>query len=558
MKPILFVVESNHQNLKEIEHALSSRYGADYEILCNAEPTQALQSLDELHRQAREIAVLLVACWLPEMTGVEFLVQAHPLYPNARRGMLVEINDRKALTLIVQSLALNQVDGFCNPPLMVPDEYFHKFMTDFLFGWRKDTQVHYEMMRVVGEQWSRRSHELRDVLNRNSIQFGFYDIQTPEGQQIADQFGVDRTKLPAVILRDGTVLPNPSNTDIANANQLKFISHNSEGIQPVYDLVIIGAGPAGLSAAVYGASEGLQTLVIEREAIGGQAGTSSRIRNYLGFPTGIGGGELSERAYEQAWLFGASFLFTLDAVALRVEGELRILTLSDGTEVHARTLVLAMGVTYRRLGIKQLDDMTGAGVFYGAASSEAIAMTNQDVFVVGGGNSAGQAALHLAKYARQVTILVRGPSLSSTMSEYLIQEISGSSRIAVRFHTRVIAGIGEQRLKSLQLEDTQTGAVEEVKADGLFVMIGAIPHTQWLPQEIVRDKWGYILTGEDLLQSNKLPDCWPLDRHPYLMETSIPGVFATGDVRYQSIKRVASAVGEGSIAISSVHRYLSS
>jgi thioredoxin reductase (NADPH) len=320
--------------------------------------------------------------------------------------------------------------------------------------------------------------------------------------------------------------------------------------------MIVGAGPAGLSAAVYGASEGLQTVIVEREALGGQAGMSSRIRNYLGFPMGISGGELATRAYQQAWLFGANFIFTQEAVGLEARGNERVVRLSDGNEIASRTVILAMGVSYRRLGISGLDRLIGTGVFYGSAGSEAVVMKGEDVFVVGGGNSAGQAALHLAKYANQVTILVRGQSLAESMSEYLIQEISASATIKVRLNSEVIDGGGEDRLEWLLLEDAVSGNTERVSGAALFVMIGATPHTDWLPAKIQRDPQGYIITGQDLMVDGKLPAGWPLERAPLLYEASMPGVFVVGDVRHRSVKRVASAVGEGSIAVQLIHQYL--
>jgi thioredoxin reductase (NADPH) len=376
----------------------------------------------------------------------------------------------------------------------------------------------------------------------------FYAADTEAGQRLLARFGKDSARFPVVILYDGQVLEDPSNADLVDAFGI-----NRELDRRSFDLVIVGAGPAGLAAAVYGASEGLSTLIVEREAIGGQAGTSSLIRNYLGFPWGIGGAELARRATEQAWWFGAVFRFMRDATSLRAKGRELGVTLSDGTEVTGRAVVLATGVSYRRLGVASLEELVGTGVFYGAAVTEAKAMTGQEVYVVGGANSAGQAATHLSEYASHVTLVVRGRSLTTSMSDYLIKEIEAAQNIDVRFGTRVVDGGGEGRLEHLVLKDLDSGLTETVAAAALFILIGAEPHTGWLPEEIVRDQQGYVVTGPDLLQDGGSPRGWPLGRLPLPMETSVPGVFAAGDVRYGSVKRVASAVGAGAITIQSVH-----
>jgi thioredoxin reductase (NADPH) len=399
---------------------------------------------------------------------------------------------------------------------------------------------------VVGEHWSPRSYEVRDMLGRNTVPFGFYDADSDEGRRLLHDYGVDAERLPAVILHDGSVLQDPSIADIAGA-----LGVQTRPASEVYDVAILGAGPAGLAAAVYGASEGLRTVVVECQSIGGQAGTSSMIRNYLGFPRGVSGGDLTFRAWEQTLLFGTQYVFTHRATGLTVRGDERVLMLGDGSEVVARAVVIAAGVEYRRLGIPALERLVGVGVFYGAAGVVAPALTGEEVYVVGGANSAGQAALHLSKFASRVTLLVRGESLEAGMSDYLINQIEATPNIAVRLRTQVVDGRGDDRLERLILENGGTGRREEVDAAAVFVMIGAEPRTEWLGDTIGRDERGYILTGRDVPV-----EAWPLQRPPLPYETSMPGVFAVGDARHGSVKRVAGAVGEGSVAIGSIHQYL--
>jgi thioredoxin reductase (NADPH) len=400
--------------------------------------------------------------------------------------------------------------------------------------------------RIVGEQWAPRSHRLRDELTRNGVPFAFHPVDSPAGRQLVRDFAVDVTRLPAVISHDGTVLHEPRTAELGAQHGI-----DTKAPLEVQDLVILGAGPAGIAAAVYGASEGLRTLLVESVAIGGQAGTSSMIRNYLGFPRGIGGAELAHRAWEQAVLLGAQFVFTQPVVGLRADGEHRVLELADGDVVTARTVIIAAGVAYRRLEIPALERLIGVGVFYGAAGVEAPAMAGEEVYVVGGANSAGQAALHLAEHAAHVTLLVRGSSLAAGMSDYLVRQIEATDNISVRLRSRVVDARGTDRLEALTLEDLGTGTRDEVAAAAVFVLIGAEPRTDWLRDVIRLDDRGFILAGRDVP-----PDAWPLSRPPLPFETSLPGVFAAGDVRYGSVKRVAGAVGEGSVAVGSVHQYL--
>ena len=434
---------------------------------------------------------------------------------------------------------------------MVPDEEFHLAVTELLEAWARSNLPRPEVMRVVGEEWSARSHEIRDLLSRNVVPFGFYPAGAGRGRALLEQAGATAAALPVIIMSDGRVLENPSNTQIAEAIGVR----TSPGAG-LYDVAVIGAGPAGLAAAVYGASEGLSTVVLEPVAIGGQAGTSSHIRNYLGFPTGVSGEDLAVRAYTQAWNFGAEYVYGNPATGLRAQGRERVVTVAGGDEVRSRAVIIATGVSYRRLGIPSLDGLTGTGVFYGAATSEAKAMKDREVFVVGGANSAGQAAVYLARYAARATMLVRGQSLAESMSEYLIKEIISTPNIAVRHNAVVTGGTGKFSLESLTIQDQASGVTETVPAAALFVLIGAEPRTQWLPDDIKRDRWGFVVTGTDLMAGGHPPESWPIQRPPMLLESSLPGVFAAGDVRCGSVKRVASAVGEGSVAIRLIHDYL--
>jgi thioredoxin reductase (NADPH) len=455
---------------------------------------------------------------------------------------------------MLQATVLGDLDTYVVKPGPPPDERFHRSVTEQLDEWGRSNLPGLEVVRVVGEEWAPRSHELRELLGRNGVPFGFYSAGTPEGQRLlgaAGPSGAAGQALPAVVLSDGRVLADPSNAEVGQA-----IGVQIKPAAASYDVTVIGAGPAGLAAAVYGASEGLSTVILEPEAIGGQAGTSSLIRNYLGFPTGVSGGDLAVRAYTQAWNFGAEYVYGNPATGLRPEGSQLAITLADGTEVSSGAVIVATGMSYRRLGIPALDALTGAGVFYGAAASEAKAMRDREVFVVGGANSAGQAAVHLARYAAKVTVLVRGQSLADTMSEYLIREIESGRNIAVRYRVAVTGGAGLSRLESLTMTDLETGAAQTVDAVALFVLIGAEPRTQWLPGAVRRDRAGFVLTGTDLLVAGRPSPEWPLQRMPMFLESSLPGVFAAGDVRHGSVKRVASAVGEGSIAIQLVHDYL--
>jgi thioredoxin reductase (NADPH) len=550
-RPVLLAVDDEAESFCKIGRELRKRYGDDYRVVYTQSAKAAMELLQEFRAAGEDVALVLADQWMPEMSGMELLTRVGEIYPTAKRALLVSWGDRKAPGPILRAMSLGHIDYYANKPWGSYDERFHRVIAEFLYEWAKDHLPKFEQIRIVGERWSPRSHELRDVLNRNGVLHEFYDADSREGRELLAQIGYGSSRLPVVILFDGQVLVDPSNPEIADACGVTPSLELSN-----FDLVVIGAGPAGLAAAVYGASEGLDTLVVEGEAVGGQAGSSSLIRNYLGFPWGIGGAELASRAAEQAWLFGATFVYMHHATGLRRIGDELAVSLSCGNEITTRTAIIATGASYRRLRIPSLEALQGAGVFYGAAMTEARAVEGQEVYVVGGANSAGQAAMHLSKYASRVTLLVRGGSLKTSMSDYLIKELEATKNVEVRFRTRVVGGGGEGRLERIVLEDATLGHTETVSAAGLFVHIGTQPHTGWLPQDIERDGRGFVLTDSDLLRDGRSPRIWPLKRSPLLLETSMPGVFAAGDVRHRSVKRVASAVGEGSIAIQQVHEYL--
>jgi thioredoxin reductase (NADPH) len=438
------------------------------------------------------------------------------------------------------------VEFYVPRPVWSPDEQFHRTITEWLEDWWREQGGRFEAVTVIGDEPSARIHEIRDLLTRNNVPFGFYRSDSAQGRQALARLGIDQPAGPVVALFNGIVLVDPGNLEVAEALRRTDVRPPGQG----YDVVIVGAGPAGLAAAVSAASEGLATALLELEAFGGQAGTSSRIRNYLGFPRGISGTELALRASEQAWGFGTHFIYGKPATSLAVDEGVHVAGLRDGSQIRSRAVIIATGVSYRRLGIAELESLAGAGVFYGASTIEAQALAGKPVFVVGGGNSAGQAALHLARYAEQVTLLVRSASLAASMSDYLTREIGSAANVHVRYRSEVAGGGGNGRLEHLLIRDRDSGRTESLPAAGLFILIGAQPFTGWLPGAIARDQWGFILTGPDAGPH------WPLPRAPFPFETTTPGVFAVGDVRHGSVKRVASAVGEGSIAIRLVHDYL--
>ncbi len=552
VKPILFAVHEQTRELETIQRELASRYGTDYEIICEESVASALVRLDDLRATAGpQVLVLFAAEEMNAMTGIEYLRRAHDMHPHAQRVLLIPWRNRPASKPILRAVSLGRIDRFATLPTNPPDEKFHHLVTELLRDWQQQQHARPTVVTVIGERWDPRSHEVRDLLQRSGLPFAFHATDSDEARALLHQVQRTAGPFPVFIHFDGLVLTNPTNEEAAVALGVR---HSSE--EGTFDVVVVGAGPAGLSAAVYGASEGLRTIVVDRETIGGQAGTSSLIRNYLGFPLGIGGAELCNRALDQAWSFGAETSVLRQATDLRTDGSNLAVVLADGTEIATRAVVLAMGASYQRLGIPSVESLVGAGVFYGGGMTEAQAMEGQQVYVVGAGNSAGQAAIHLAKYAERVAIVVRGGALGTSMSDYLVRMIDATENIDVQLRTTVIDGHGAGRLEELVLRNSDTGKAETVPAAALFVLIGAQPHTGWLPSSIERDEAGFVLTGENLPPATATVSRPRRQRPPLLLESSVPGVFAAGDVRHGSVKRVASAVGEGSICIRSVHQYL--
>ncbi len=545
-KPIIMVVDDQPHELERVQAELLKRYSADYEVIAESSPESALRRLEALRTAEAQVVILLAAQQLGTMSGIDFLAQAHERYPYAKRVLLISWGNRPQTKPLLKAISLGQLDHYVTRPSYAPDERFHQLITALLADWQHQQRAQPEIVTLIGQRWDARSYEIRDLLQRSGLPYKFYEADSDEGQALLQRVQHVDGPFPVFVRFDGQVLTNPTNEEAAVAVGAR---HSFE--QGVFDLAIVGAGPAGLSAAVYGASEGLRTIVVDRETIGGQAGTSSLIRNYLGFPFGISGAELTNRALDQAWAFGTETSVLRQAIDLRMSGSEHVLVFSNGTEIVSRAVVLAMGASYQRLGIPHLEALVGSGVFYGGGVTESQAMAGQHVFIAGAGNSAGQAAVHLAKYARRVTMIVRGSSLASSMSAYLVKEIETSDNIDVLLHTKIIDGYGGGRLEGLVLENNVSGETQTFDAAALFVLIGATPRTEWLPASILRDKRGFILTGQDLASSTAPPE-----RSPLVLETSMPGVFAAGDVRHGSVKRVASAVGEGGIAVQSVHQYL--
>ena len=549
--PVIVAVDEDAESLGDVERELADRYARSYRIVTASSAGDGIAKLVELASSREDVALVLIGLSLGPDRSSKLLQRARALHPRAQRGLVIELSgwgDTETGSLILNAMARREIDYYVFRPARSPDEVFHQSVSNFLLEWSHARRISAKTVHIIGESWTGRAYELRQVLGRCAVPHAFLLADSPDGQARIEQHGTG-SDLPLVIFPDGSVLEDPTNAELTIAT-----GGSIEPEESGFDVVIVGAGPAGLSAAVYGASEGLSTLVVDNGGIGGQATSSSLIRNYLGFPRGVSGRELAESAYEQAWIFGARFTFMHDAISLRRDAGMLRVRLSDGTEVETRAVVLATGATYRRLGIPEIEELTGAGVFYGGPTVEAPAVAGGEAYVVGGANSAGQAALHLAEYARRVTLVVRSDSLEAGMSHYLIRQVERATNLDIRLGTEVAGGGGEGRLEMLVIRNRADGSTEEVAADALFLMIGAQPNTDWLPDEIARGEDGFIRTGADV----EINGFWSLERPPLTLETSMPGVFAAGDVRNGSMSRVASAVGEGSIAIRLVHDLLES
>jgi thioredoxin reductase (NADPH) len=550
-QPVILLVAHDGALLYALAGDLGRRFAADYRILAARSSAEALAVLEPLAAATEEVALVVVARELPGPGWLELLLRARELHPGAKRVLLEHRGEWASGEPIVRAMTLGQLDYVLFRPWRPVEQNLYLPVSDFLAGWEKSRAPGVEAIRVVGPTWAASSHQLRDTLARAGIPYGFYPDDSEDGRRLLEEAGEDGARLPVVVFRRGTVLVDPSHAELVAALGLQ-----TRPATGGCDVLIVGAGPAGLAAAVYAASEGLQTRVLEPAIPGGQAGTSSLIRNYLGFPHGVSGEDLTWRAFEQAWLFGADLVLAQAATGLEARGSDRMVRLSDGGEVAARAVILATGVAWRRLGVPALEALAGSGVFYGAAGTEARAVRGEDVFVVGAGNSAGQAALHLARFAASVTIVAVERDLGERMSDYLVQQIEATPNVTRRMRHEVVDGHGRGRLEGLTLRDRDSGETTAVDASAVFVLIGAAPRTDWLHGVVERDERGYVLTGRDLVEGGRPPTGWPLQRAPLLLETSLPGVFAAGDVRYRSVKRVASAVGEGAIAVQLVHEYL--
>ena len=543
--PVILAVDADPAGLAGIERELLDRYSRHYDVVCTASAAKARDRLTQFRENGNDVAVVLAGKEVDDPSCSELLAEVRRLHPHAKRALLVgwgEWGFRETGDAILEAIEHGKIDHYVVRPVAPPDELFHHSISTFLLEWAEERRTAPYAIQVVGDSWSGRAAALRDVLERCAFPHAFCLADSDEGRRLLE--GSSRgTELPVVILPDGTTLTNPSDVELTRATGSSVEPGEGE-----VDLLIVGAGPAGLSAGVYGASEGLRTLIVDTHGIGGQARSSSLIRNYLGFPRGVSGGVLARQAYEQAWVFGARFAFMQHVTGLRADADRLVATLSEGATVSARAVVLATGVAYRRLGIPALEALAGAGVFYGGSGSDVHRMSGQDVYVLGGANSAGQEALHLARYARRVTLVVRG---TPGMSHYLVRQLAATPNVEIRLGTEIVGGGGDGWLTHLVLRDRASGAETSVAADGLYLSIGARPHTEWLPAEIARDDRGFVLTGADVPR-----DTWPLERDPLPLETSMPRVLAVGDARHGSVKRVASAVGAGSIAIRVVHRLL--
>src|SRR3984885_14145903 len=551
-KPILLSVDAAPDELRAIERDLRTKYGAEFRVIGSDSPETALALLKQLKLRNDSVALLLADQRMPHMDGVAFLQEAMHIFPDAKRALLTAYADTNAAIGAINEASINY---FFLKPWDPPSEHLYPQLDDLLDDWRASYRPKFEGIRVLGTRWSPKSYELRDFLARNRVPYQWIDVELsasdPETKRLLEVLGPEASSLPVVLFPDGSKLLDSVPGQVAQKVGLQTRAQTN-----FYDLAIVGGGPAGLAAAVYGASEGLHTVMIEREAPGGQAGMSSRIENYLGFPAGLSGGDLARRAVVQAQRFGVEIL-SQEAVGARAEGPYRIIKLADGNEISCHALMIATGVQWRRLDVPGIDRLRGAGIYYGGGATEALSCKGEIVYVVGGANSAGQAAMTFARYAERVIILVRGESLSSTMSQYLIDQVQETPNIQLWTHASVSEAHGDTHLEEISVLCSDTDKIERVPASAMFIFIGALPRTDWLANVVERDERGFLLTGPDLLRDGQRPKGWGLDRDPFLLETSVPGIFAVGDVRHGSIKRVASGVGEGSVAVQFIHQYLS-
>jgi thioredoxin reductase (NADPH) len=547
-RPAILTVDDDPSVSRAVARDLRRQYGSTHRIVRAESGPQALDALREMKLRGDQVAIIVADYRMPGMSGIEFLEQAMDLYPAARRVLLTAYADTNAA---IEAINVVDLDHYLLKPWDPPEEKLYPVLDGLLEAWSRDDHHPVPETKVVGHRWSARSSEVREFLARNQVPYRWYLADEPEGERLLAAASADDHHLPVVITEAGEALVEPTDTELAIR-----VGLNTSPAEDFYDLIVVGGGPAGLGAAVYGASEGLRTVLIERTATGGQAGQSSRIENYLGFPDGVSGAQLTERARRQATRFGAEVITTRDVVGLEIAGSARRVRFADGATLAAHTVILAIGVSYQQLTGPGLQDFTGRGVFYGSALTEAVNCASQDIFIVGGANSAGQAAVFLARHARTVTLLVRGTSLESSMSYYLIQQIAGIENITVRTCTEILEAHGDDHLSGLTVRNSATGETEKLDTQWLFAFIGAAPRTDWLDGVVVRDARGFVVAGPDLNINGEQPLGWTLDRSPYHLETSVPGVFVAGDARAESAKRVASAVGEGAMAVMLVHRYL--
>ncbi|MGI8797865.1 MAG: FAD-dependent oxidoreductase [Pseudonocardia sp.] len=547
-KPVLLTVDDDPGVSRAVARDLRRRYGEDYRIVRADSAQDALEALREIKLRGQLVAAMLADYRMPEVNGIEFLEQAMDLFPRARRALLTAYADTDAA---IQAINVVDVDHYLLKPWDPPEEKLYPVVDSLVEMWRATGDSSVEETKVVGHRWSAPSYRARDFLARNAVPYRWFSVDEPEGRRLLEAAGAGAEDVPVVITADGQSLRDPSDGEIAAAVGLSV-----DPTAEFYDLVVVGAGPAGLGAAVYGASEGLRTVMVERLASGGQAAQSSRIENYLGFPDGVSGAQLTDRARRQAQKFGAESLATREVVALEPRGSARIVHFGDGSEIAAHSVVLATGVQYRTLEAPGVTELTGRGVYYGSAMTEAAECASRDVYIVGGANSAGQSAVFFSRHAKRVVLVVRGESLQRSMSHYLIRQLDEIDNVSVRPFTEIAHAEGDGHLEQITLRDTRDGGIESVECGHLFVFIGAAPCTDWLDGVVARDGRGFVRTGPDLIVDGRRPAGWPLDRDPYYLESSVPGVFVAGDVRAESVKRVASAVGEGAMAVTLVHRYL--